>query len=224
MINFYLDSGFTQPITQIQVQNADGVTTTFALNPAIFSVSVFTSGGEIRLFNPNDSGTYPSYNGTLISYGSGYSINTTNNTVTFSTPPTAGWVIAFFSAGDANRLFNQLAFVANSSTASQRTQVQQVWYQENNQYSYSNVQITPIAVTQNPITNVSAMQPPIQVSVQTNSSMINSTTDAPFLLGNITQGSSGSFWIQVIVPQLSNVVSNWRLMGFQVSGVAIANN
>jgi len=54
--------------------------------------------------------------------------------------------------------------------------------------------------------------------------MTNSTTDAPFLLGNVAQGSSGSFWIQVIVPQLSNVVSNWRLMGFQVSGIAIANN
>jgi len=68
------------------------------------------------------------------------------------------------------------------------------------------------------------MQPLITTMIASNSSFTNAVTNGPYLIGTVPQGSSGSFWIQVQVPQLQNIVSNWRLMGFQVSGVAIANN
>ena len=224
MINFYLDSGFSLPITQIQTQVADGHTTSFTLDSSLFSVNVFSAGtGEIRLINPNDTPPWPTWNGTPQIYGQQYTVNTENNSVYFSTPPENGLIIAFFSSKDSSRLFNDVQFVANG-TEEQRTQMQEVFYKENNQYTYSNVQISPITLVESPFTNINSMSPLINISIQTNSSFTNSVTNSPFLLGTVDQNTSGSFWIKVKVPTLTGIISNWRITGFQVSGIQVQND
>ena len=227
MIKFYLDSGFTTPITQIQTQTGDGTTTTFTLDPTIFDVTVFSQSGpgEIRLFNPQDVSPYSTYNGTLLYYNqsvNGYTVDATTHTVTFTEQPTSGYIIQFFDNGDSNRLFDNVAFIANGDEA-QRTQVKTVYYKEDNQYNYSNVEITPISLAGNPFTNIPT-NPDIQIGVAQDTSFNDVVTNSQYLLGSVPQNGSGSFQMRVIQPYQTDIVSNWRIQGFSVSGVMIQSN
>ena len=224
MIKFYLDSAFTTPITQIQTQQGDGTTTTFTLNTNIFDVTVFSQNGpgEIRLFNPQDVSPYPTYHGDLLIYGTDYTVDSTLHTVTFAAQPTNGYIIAFFDNSDNNRLFNDVAFIQNGDQQ-QRTQIKTVYYKEDNQYNYSNVELTPISLAGNPFTSI-PQTPDIEIGIAQDNTFSDVVTNSSYLLGSVPQNSSGLFQIRVVQPYQTDIVSNWRLAGFSVSGVMIQSD
>ena len=224
MIKFYLDSGFTTPITQIQTQTGDGSTVTFTLNPDIFDVTVFSQSGpgEIRTINPQDVSPYSTYHGDVLAYGTDYTVDSSTHTVTFTTQPTNGYIIQFFDNGDNNRLFNDVAFIQNGDE-SQRTQIKTIYYKEDNQYNYSNVELTPISLAGNPFTTIPAT-PDIEIGVAQDGTFSDVVTNSQYLLGSVQQNSSGSFQMKVVQPYQTDIVSNWRVAGFSVSGVMIQSD